>query len=143
MIKMAELKLRQLFRGFVLTDFDGNEVGCKDSEQAMTEIRQLLNLDEKSEQIVEEENSRKPRQSAVELHRNIFEKAKEQINLTGKVNGAQIARELEANASNIHSHLKKMHLELDELIKKWQDERDGKMLNVETRTDAESNKFHE
>jgi hypothetical protein len=143
MIKMTELKLRQLFRGFVLTDFDGNEVGCKDSEQAMTEIRQLLNLDEKSEQTVEEENSRKPRQSAVELHRNIFEKAKEQISLTGKVNGAQIARELEANASNIHSHLKKMHLELDELIKKWQDERDGKMLNVETRTDAESNKFHE
>lgn len=137
---MAELKLKQLHRGYVLTDFDGNEVGIKDSEQALEEIKKQLNLDEKSEQPIVEENAQKVKYTTIELHRKIFEKAKEQISLTGKINGAKIARELDANASNVHSHLRKMNTELDELMKNWQDERDKQMLSVETRTNADSDK---
>lgn len=147
MKNMTELKLRRLFRGYVLTDFDGNEVGCKDSGQVMEEIKNLLKLDEKFEQPVtykmEEYCIRKQRSSTIERHRNIFEKAREQINLTGKVNNAKIARDLNITPSNVGNHLKKMNVELDELIKKWQEERDKKMLIVETRTDEESNKLPE
>jgi DNA-binding transcriptional MerR regulator len=133
MKNMSELKLRPLYRGFVLTDFNGNEVGCKDLEHVIEEIKKLLKLDEESEKSIEVEHSRKSRISAVELHRNIFEKAKEQISMTGKVNGAQIGRELCANVSNIHNHLKKMDNELQELIKKWQDEEGKKLPKVEIR----------
>lgn len=138
---MTELKLEQLHRGYVLTDFEGNKIGCKDSEQAIEEIKTLLKIDEKFEQPVVEENKHKTKYTTVELHRKIFEAAKEQISLTGKINGAEIARGLDANASNVHAHLKKLSTELDELIKKWREERDKQMLNVETRTDGESNKL--
>lgn len=140
---MTELKLRQLYRGYVLTDFESNEIGCKDAEQAVEEIKKLLNINGKSEKTVAEENKQKTKYTTVELHRKIFEAAKEQINLTGKINGAEIARGLDVNASNVHSHLKKMSIELEELMKKWQDERDKQMLNVETRTNGDSNKLSE
>ena len=128
---MTELKLRQLYRGYVLTDFESNEIGCKDAEQAVEEIKKLLKVDERYEESVLGE-SRKPKYTTVELHRKIFEAAKEQINLTGKINGAEIARELDANASNVHAHLKKLSTELNELIKKRQEERDKPMINTET-----------
>jgi len=137
---MTELKLRQLHRGYILTDFDGNEVGVKDPKQAMEEIKKLLNIDEKSEQQTTEEYTSKTKQNTVELHRKIFEAAKEHISLNGKINGAKIARELEINISTVHSHLKKMNIELEKMITKWKDERDKKVLNVETITDAESTK---
>ena len=146
---MPELKLRQLHRGFLLTDFNNNEVGCKDSEQALEEIKKLIICDEKSEgQITEkpitekpitEKRGRKKRESTVELHRKIFEAAKEQIDLTGKINNAQIARDLQANPSTVGIHLKGMENELGILTKKWQDERDKKMVNVETRVDLGGN----
>jgi hypothetical protein len=148
---MSELKLRKLFRGYVFTDFDGNEIGCKDTEQAIYEIEKLLKPDKKHEESesdieeieeeVKKERVKKERTSTVELHRKVFELAKEQINVTGKVNGAQIARDLDANASNVSIHLKRMHEELDVLIKKWQDERDKPMVNVETRINPDSGKL--
>lgn len=162
--KMQELKLRQLHRGFLLTDFDNNEVGCKDFEQALEEIKKLIKPDGKSEtpitettlekpiterpttdnQIVEnhavKKRAKRTRDSTIELHRKIFEAAKEQINLLGRVNGAQIARDLNVNASNVGNHLKKMESELDELIKKWQDERDRKMVNAETTVNSSGDK---
>ncbi len=149
---MHELKLRQLHRGFLLTDFDNNEVGCKDFEQALDEIKKLIIPDGKLEKPIVEKpimekpiaqtvenhvvkkRARKTRDSTAELHRKIFEVAKEQINLLGRVNAAQIARDLDTNASNVGNHLRKMENELDELIKKWQDERDKKMVNAETTT---------
>jgi len=142
---MTELKLRQLHRGYILTDFEGNEVGVKDKEQAIEEIRQLLNGGnsetpiEDSSQLQEHAEQQKVKYSRVELQRKVFEKAKEQIELYGKTNGAEIARELGSNNSTINNHLNRMKVELDELIKKWQDERDKKMTVTETRTDAESN----
>jgi hypothetical protein len=161
---MYELKLRRLHRGFLLTDFNNNEVGCKDSEQVLEEIKKLIIHDEKpttetsekpisekpisekpisekpiSEKPISEKPIRKKRESTVELQRKIFEAAKEQIDLTGKINGAQIARDLQANQSTVSNHLKGMEIELGILIKKWQDERDKKMVNVETRSDIDSN----
>ncbi len=139
---MAELKLRQLYRGFILTDFDGNDIGCKDSEHAVDEIRRLLMVVKTDDgQIIEDLCIQKRKPNNIELHRNIFERAKEQIDVVGKYNGAQIARDLHVNNSTVHSHLRKMSIELDELIKKWQEERDKKMLNVETRTTEEGDKF--
>ncbi len=155
---MAELKLRQLHRGYVLTDFEGNEVGVKDSEQAVEEIKNLLNgknqeniIDEgniqDSEQGSKEEGQQlqiqKVRYNRTELHRKIFELAKEQINLTGRTNAAEIARELGSNHSTVSNHINKMKVELDKFVIKWQDERDKKMLNTETITDKEGNKLSE
>lgn len=150
---MAELKLRKLYRGYVFTDFEGNEIGCKDTEQAMDEVVKLLEPDKKSEESViedpvaegpiAEKRARRTRASTIETHRKIFEKAKDQIELTGKINGAQIARELEVNASNVSIHLKKMHDELDMLIKKWQDERGKPMALAETITNGDGNKSAE
>lgn len=142
---MAELKLRQLHRGYVLTDFEGNEVGVKDSEQAIEEVKKLLNGNNSEKPPVEDsehvkEQIQKVRYTRTELQRKVFEKAKEQISLTGKTNGAEIARELGSNPSTINIHLNRMRIELDELVKKWQDERDKKMTVTETRTDADSNK---
>lgn len=132
----AELKLKQLYRGYVLTDFEGNEVGIKDTDQAMEEIKKLLKFDEKSEEDSILEQKIKP--NHIELHRMIFEAAKEQISLYGKVNGAKIARELDINNSTVHSHLRKMNLELEDLIKKWQEERDKPMVHTETRVSSDS-----
>ncbi len=143
---MAELKLRQLYRGFVLTDFDGNDVGCKDSEHAIEEIRKILGSDNDCSHDNDHNSSHdhvckiigKPIQrmiyNPVELRRNIFEKAKEQIDIIGKINGAQISRDLDVKCSTVHSHLKKMSVELDALIKSRQEERDKKMSDIETRT---------
>lgn len=130
-----ELKLKQLHRGYVLTDFEGNEVGIKDTNQAMEEIRKLLKFDEKSEESILEQ---KTKPNHIELHRMIFDAAKGQINIYGKVNGAKIARELNVNNSTVHSHLRKMNLELEDLIKKWQEERDKKMVHTETRVSSDN-----
>lgn len=138
---MTELKLKQLHRGYVLTDFDNNEIGVKDSGQAMEEIGKLLKPDERFEQSTVKGPIKKTRPNTAELHRQIFEKAKEQIDITGKVNAAKIARELELNNSSVHSHLKKMNVELETIIKKWNDEHDKTMLAAETRTDDESAKI--
>lgn len=161
---MTELKLRRLYRGYVFTDFDGNEVGCKDSDQAIDEIKKLLEPDKKLEEQITEKPpiekpveeqitekspiekpveerpvagklDRKPRYNRVELQRKIFEAAKEQINLIGKVNAAQISRDLNISPSSVGNHLKVLENELNLLIKKWQDERDKKMVNAETRID--------
>ena len=126
---MAELKLKQLYRGYVLTDFDGNEVAIKDKEEAIKEIKNLLNFDEKYKRSNSESYTQKTKPNYAELHRNIFEKAKEQISLTGKVNGAKIARELTINNSTIHAHLNKMNAELEALIKNWH-EQNIKSTNV-------------
>lgn len=141
---MVELKLRKLFRGYVFTDFDGNEIGCKDTNQAMDEIVRLLDPDKKSEELVvegqvREKRERKTRKNAIETHRKIFEAAKEQINITGKINCAQIARDLDLNASNVGNHLKKMNDELEGIIKKWQDERDKPMVRADTRANDDGN----
>ena len=127
---MTELKLRQLHRGFVLTDFENNEIGIKDGYQAIEEIKKLLKLDEygqkeSEEEIVPEkipekipilESVKKP--SYIELHRQIFEMVREQIESIGSFNGAKIARELGVNNSTVHNHIKKMQVEIDDLIKK-------------------------
>lgn len=144
---MTEIKLKKLHRGYVLTDFEGNEIGIKDSVQAMEEVEKLLGSDEKSvqstkqsiEQSTVEEPLKKTRNTA-ELHRTIFEKAKEQIELTGKVSPVKISRELEINNSTVHLHIRKMSIELDALIKKRQDEMDKHMIIVETR-DIKSDKI--
>lgn len=140
---MTELKLEQLCRGYVLTDFDGNKVGIKDSKHAIEEIEKLLNIGRKSGQSIVEKLIRKPKYNHVELHRNIFEKAKEQIGSYGKINCAKIARELNISYSNVRNHLDKMNLELDELIKKWQDERDKNIADKETTPNADDGKLNE
>jgi phage shock protein A len=147
MKNMTELKLRKLFRGYVFTDFDGNEIGCQDTEHAMEEIKKLLKPDEKSEEPIVEKSAdvyvKKVRNSTVELQRKIFELAKEQISLKGKVNSAQIARDLDVNASNVSVHLKKMRDELEVMTKKWQDKRDESMIHTETGTSNDENKSTE
>ena len=70
------------------------------------------------------------------LHRKIFEVAKEQISLVGKVDMPNIAEYLNVNISTAESHVKKMGLELALLIKKWQDERDKLTARKETMTDS-------
>ena len=137
---VVELKLKKLHRGYVLTDFDGNEVGIKDSEQAMQEIKKLIKPEDGPEQSIAGQPIKEKKRITVELQREIFEKAKEQISLVGKVSGAKISRDLAISASTVHNHLKKMNAELEELIKKWQDERDKSTLVVETRTDSDNNK---
>jgi len=135
---MTELKLKQLHRGYVLTDFDGNDIGVKDSEQAMEEIRKLVKPGEESGQPAIKEPLKKTRPNTAELHRQIFEKAKEQIDLTGKFSAVGISRALQINNSTVHSHLKKMNIELEELIKKWKIGHYENVLPSETGTDAES-----
>lgn len=80
------------------------------------------------------EPTKKPKPNPVELHRNVFEKAKEQIDLVGRVNVKKIAEELDVSTSNVRRHLKKLNSELEALIKKWQDRRDVQMTNIDTRT---------
>ena len=72
------------------------------------------------------------------MQREIFENAKEQINLTGKVVGIKIARDLVINPSTVSNHLKKMDLELERLIKKWQDDHDRSQPVVETKVDQDN-----
>lgn len=138
---MAELKLKQLHRGYVLTDFNDNEVGIKDTEQAMEEIKKLLSIDKKIEQSIADEHIQETKPNPVELHRNIFEKAKEQISIHGKINCSQIARELGINISKARNHINKMNIELEGLIKKWQDERDKQVPNDGTKTNIVSDEI--
>ena len=135
---MEELKLKKLFRGYVLSDFEGNEIGIKDSEQAIIEIKKPIYQDEISDQSVAEQPIKEKRRTTVELQREIFENAKEQINLTGKVVGIKIARDLVINPSTVSNHLKKMDLELERLIKKWQDDHDRSQPVVETKVDQDN-----
>lgn len=118
----TELKLRKLHRGYVLTDFNGDEIGIKDSEQAIDELKKILKPEEKVDQsmpIIEIDKIEKER--VADLQKKIFEKAKEQIGMTGKVNGAKIARELNIGHSTAHTYIKKMSIEIEALIKMWQD----------------------
>ena len=138
---MTELKLKKLHRGYVLTDFDGNEIGVKDSEQAMQEIKKLVKPEDEHGQPAVEQPIKEKKRITVELQREIFEKAKEQINLVGRISKAKISRDLGINASTVHNHLKKMNAELEELIKKWQEEHDKSTLTIETGTDQDSNKL--
>jgi hypothetical protein len=134
-LKVNELKKRILELRELIKNDSGKKGECGNLENSIIEI-------EKEKEIIIEEDKRKkrgrrPKRSTLELKRKIFEKAKEQIELLGRVNGARIARELGRNTSNVCIHLKKMDSELDELIKKWIDERDKKMVNVKTKSDVE------
>lgn len=99
--KVNELKKRTTELHSLLkaktTDNDG--VGCKFSEE-------------------------KPKYNKTELRRKIFEKAKEQIGLVGKVDVSKIAEYLKIDVSTTNDHIKKMGLELAFLIKTWQDDVD-------------------
>jgi hypothetical protein len=90
-----------------------------------------------TDETIKKKRGRKPKEVTIELHRKIFEMAKEQINLLGRVNSNEIAKEMDTSNSAVQKHLKKMDGDLDDLIKKWQVERDKKMVNTETRTDIE------
>ena len=146
---MGELKLRQLHRGYVLTDFEANEIGIRDSEHAIDEIKKLLKLDEqqsikqdvqKNSKMLSQEIQpiRQEKPDFLELQAKILEKAKEQISLTGKVNGTKIARELGMNYSTVHHRLKKLTTEIDELIKKRQKEHDKPVSDIDTKTSTKT-----
>lgn len=66
----------------------------------------------------------KPLYNKTELHRKIFEIAKEQIRAFGKFDENRISEKLKIDVSTAKGHIKKMSLELAFLIKKWQDEQD-------------------
>lgn len=140
---MAELKLRKLDRGYILTDFDDHEIGIKDSEQAIEEIKKLLKPDNKPEKPITDGNTLETKPNTVEIHRKIFEKAKEQIESVGKINVAKIARDLGINISTTRGHIIKMNPELETLIKKWKEERDEQAQNVETGTRVDSERLAE
>lgn len=73
----------------------------------------------------------KPKYNKTELHRKIFEKAKEQINLAGKVDASKIAEDLSVEILLANDHIKKMGLELAFLIKTWQDGIDKSVVRKE------------
>lgn len=73
----------------------------------------------------------KPKYNKTELHRIIFEKAREQINLVGQFDVSKISEELKIDISTTQKHIKKMGLELAILTKKWQDERDKSSVPME------------
>jgi hypothetical protein len=112
--KVNELKKRTIeFRSLIeakITDFGSKEetkisdFGSKDVETKRSE--------------------EKPKYNKIELHRFIFEKAREQINLVGQFDIKKISEELKIDVSTTQKHIKKMSLELTILIKRWQDERD-------------------
>jgi ribosomal protein S25 len=64
----------------------------------------------------------KPKYNKTELHRKIFEIAKEQINQIGNINVYEITDELKINISTTRKHIKKMNRELESLIKKWKND---------------------
>jgi ribosomal protein S25 len=97
-LKRRTIKLYSLINAKI-TDFDSNEVGCKFPEE-------------------------KQKRNKVEIHRKIFEKAKDQINLVGKINVSKIAEDLKISISTTRNHLKKLNDELEILIK------NGKMKDV-------------
>lgn len=196
MKNMQELKLKTLFRGYILTDFDGNDMGIKDAEHAIEEIKKLLTqgnssnnivnnvahkekelpanqiqFDEKDPGTIREHeeyplckdeflaqdnnsNNRKSdgeihkdnkkgskRHNYIELHRKIFEIAKDQISISGRTNGAEISRILRIGISSVYTHLGKMNKDLDILIRKknlemlikekGQKERESQCLDLE------------
>jgi len=67
-----------------------------------------------------------------ELHRKIFEIAKEQINLVGQFDTTNISEKLKIDVPTAKGHIKKMNLELAFLIKKWQDEQDKSIERQDT-----------
>lgn len=67
-----------------------------------------------------------------ELHRKIFEIAKEQINLVGQFDATKISEKLKIDVPTAKGHIKKMNLELAFLIKKWQDEQDKSIEKQDT-----------
>jgi hypothetical protein len=97
-LEQRAIELRKLIKEKI-TDFSSNETGCKYQEDL-------------------------PKYNKTELRRKIFEIAKEQICLVGKIDVQKIAENLKINVSITESHIRKMGLELALLIKKWQDERD-------------------
>lgn len=97
-LKKRTTELHALMKSKI-KDFDKNEIGFKPTEE-------------------------KQKYNKTELHRKIFEIAKEQISLVGEVDVPKIAEDLKVDISVADSHVRKMSLELTLLIKKWQDERD-------------------
>lgn len=80
----------------------------------------------------------KQKYNKTEIHRKIFEKAKEQIDLVGQINASKIAEDLKIKVSMAESHIIQMGPELGVLIKKWQDERDKHKANIDTKITVES-----
>lgn len=105
-LKKRTTELRSLMKA-KMTNIDNNEDVCKCSKE-------------------------KPKYSKIELHRKIFEKAKGQIDLVGKIDESKIAKELKIDISTTNDHIRKMGLELGLLIIKWQGERDKSMVKKET-----------
>ena len=73
----------------------------------------------------------KPRYNKAGLHRKIFEKAKDQINIAGRVNVSKIAEDLKIDVSVANDHIKKMGLELAFLTKTWQEKVDKSTIRKE------------
>ncbi len=71
-----------------------------------------------------------------ELHRRIFEIAKGQIDIVGKIDTSKISEELKVDVSAINDHVNMMSCELESMIKKWQEERDRPMIKKETTADS-------
>lgn len=69
----------------------------------------------------------KPKYNKTELHRKIFEIAKEQISAVGQFDEKKISEKLKIDVPAAKGHIKKMRLELAFLIKKWQDEEDNRL----------------
>ena len=74
----------------------------------------------------------KPKYNKTEIHRRIFEAAKEQIDLVGQIDVSKISEELKINVSTARKHVKKMALELELLIKKRENEKDKPIERQET-----------
>lgn len=92
-----------------------------------TELRSLLKAGTKdlvSDEVGCKCKEEKHKYNKAELRSKIFEKAKEQINLVGKVDTSKIAEDLKINISETNDYISKMGLELTFLIKTWQDEVD-------------------
>jgi hypothetical protein len=110
----------------------------KELEQRATSLRELLKekvTDINSNKDGCKYQKEKPRYNKTELHRNIFEIAKEQICSVGKFDVSNIAASLQINVSVVESHIKKMGLELALLIKQWQDEQDKSVIVKQMITD--------
>lgn len=97
------------------------------------ELRKLIKekiTDLNSDEMNSNDPEEKPKYNKIEIHRKIFEIAKEQISLVGKVNIYKIAKVLEISNSTSRRHVNKMNAELEVLIKKWQEERNKQMEQI-------------
>ena len=86
-----------------------------------------------SDEVCCKSSEEKPTYNKTELHRKIFEIAKEQISTVGQFDEKKISEKLKIDVSTAKGHIKKMRLELAFLIKKWQDEED-KSIGIQKTT---------